>query len=190
MRLIAGKFKGRVLRTAHGPGYRPAMARVREALFSCLGSLGVVWEGARVADLFAGSGALGLEAASRGAVRVVLVELAAAAVRVLRHNVATLGLEPGRVQVVRMDVRRWVTQDPGLWDVVFVDPPYGQGLLFPVLAGLPRLVAPGAVVAAEMEAALDPPATPWSLVRNTLYGQTRICLWRNESPSIQGLSIP
>ncbi len=180
MRIIAGKLKGRVLQSAHGPGYRPATGRVREALFSSLGSLGVVWEGARVLDLFAGSGSLGLEAASRGAGRVLLVERAAAAVRVLFANVKALGIARDQVQVVRMDVRRWVAQAEGTWDVVFVDPPYGQGLLAPVLAEIPRLLAPGAMVVAEMEASLPPPPTFLMLVRNVLYGQTRICIWQNE----------
>ncbi|HCF05887.1 MAG: rRNA (guanine966-N2)-methyltransferase [Desulfomicrobiaceae bacterium] len=180
MRIIAGVFKGRVLRTACGPGYRPATGRVREALFSTLGSLGVCWQGAQVADVFAGSGALGLEALSRGASQAVFVELAASAARVLQDNIRFLGLTAAQAVVVRMDALRWVQRASGPYHVVFVDPPYGRGLLAPVLAALPALLAPGAVVVAETEASLDVSPTPWNLVRDTLYGQTRIRIWQSE----------
>ena len=180
MRIIAGTFGGRVLGTARGPGYRPATGRVREALFSALGSLGVRWQGIQVADIFAGSGALGLEALSRGASRAVFVERAAAAARVLQDNIRSLGLTPEQASVVRMDALRWVQQASGPYHVVFADPPYGRGLLAPVLAALPALLAPDAIVVAETEAALEIASTPWNLVRDTLYGQTRIRVWQNE----------
>lgn len=180
MRIIAGAFKGRVLRTACGPGYRPATGRVREALFSALGSLGVHWEGARVADIFAGSGALGLEALSRGASYAVFVEMAASAARVLQDNVRALGLSSEQAEVARMDARRWAQRASGPYHVVFVDPPYGRGLLVPVIQALPALLASGAVVVAETEASLEIPPVPWKLVRDSLYGQTRIRIWQNE----------
>ena len=185
MRLIAGIFGGRTLRTVQGPGYRPATGRVREALFSSLGSLGLCWSGVRVADVFAGSGALGFEALSRGAARVEFVEKAPAAVLALHENCRELGLSKEQVGIVRQDALRWVRQERGPFHVVFVDPPYGKGLVPQVLAHLARMVLPGGWVIVEMEAGENIPPTPWAMLRNTLYGQTRICIWRNESQYIQ-----
>ena len=86
MRIIAGALKGRRIRTTEGPGYRPATGRVRESVFSMLESLGVDWSACRAADIFAGSGALGIEALSRGAASVLFVELAARAAGLIRTN--------------------------------------------------------------------------------------------------------
>src|SRR2546423_8936791 len=144
LRIVAGKWGGRRLRTPRGRDVRPTSDRVREALFSILGPL----DGARVLDLFAGSGALGLEALSRGAASATLVERAPAAVQVLRDNVADLGAD---AEVVAADARAYlrVAREQGAqYDLVFLDPPYraaaglGRELeLQPVLAAGARVVA-------------------------------------------------
>lgn len=122
-RVIAGVFGGRRLQTPPGQGTRPTSDRVREALFSTLDSLTHL-DGAWVADLYAGSGAVGLEAASRGAVHVTLVESAPAAARAVRANIAALGV--GEIAtLVATTVERAVAAPPaGPYDVIFADPPY------------------------------------------------------------------
>ena len=124
MRIIAGQFRGRHLRPPPGRRVRPTADRVREAWFSILGDAVV---GARVLDLFAGSGALGLEALSRGAEHVTFVELAAPSLAALRANVADLGVET-RVAIRRGDALRFVAGlDLAPYDLAFADPPYGTG---------------------------------------------------------------
>ena len=111
MRIISGRLGGRRIRTVEGEGYRPAMGKTRESLFSMLTSRGVVWEGARVLDLFAGSGSLAFEAVSRGAALAVLVENSAAAARCLADNIRQLGVEDC-VRLIRDDVRKPSTTRP------------------------------------------------------------------------------
>lgn len=120
-RIVAGAARGRSLGVPAGRGTRPTTDRAREALFSTLDSL-VDLTGARFLDLFAGSGAVGLEALSRGAAEVVLVETDAGAARVIGDNVAALDL-PG-ARVVRDKVERFLDCAPETFDVVFADPPY------------------------------------------------------------------
>ena len=177
MRIIAGGLGGRVL---EGEGYRPAMGRTREALFSMLTARGLVWREARALDLFAGSGSLAFEALSRGAPNALLVENAAPAMRCLQENVAALGLE-GQARLVKEDVLRFLKrQPPEGFDLVFMDPPYRKNLAEPALRALADRgwLAPGAFVTAEIEkdVALTPPAS-FNLLAERLFGQTRICIW-------------
>lgn len=124
MRIVAGEWGGRRIAAPPGRATRPTTDRVREAWMSAVAAH---LPGARVLDLFAGSGALGLEALSRGAARAVFVEQAPAALRVLRQNVDTLGAAP-RAEVVRTDAIRYAEGlEPGAYDVAFADPPYGAG---------------------------------------------------------------
>jgi 16S rRNA (guanine966-N2)-methyltransferase len=124
MRIIAGEFRGRRLRPPPGRQVRPTTDRVREAWFSIVGEAVV---GARVLDLFAGSGALGLEALSRGAGHVTFVELAAPSIAALRANVAELGVEDA-VAIRRAEALRFVRAlERGAYDLAFADPPYGTG---------------------------------------------------------------
>jgi 16S rRNA (guanine(966)-N(2))-methyltransferase RsmD len=150
MRVIAGRWGGRRLQAPPGQATRPTSDRVREALFSVLGERVA---GARVLDLFAGSGALGIEALSRGATGATFVDSAPAAVRALRANLAVLGAD---ADVRRQDVARFLAGAPTAarqYDLVFLDPPYrlaGRlgGTLSPIL---PAALAPGAVVVAESD---------------------------------------
>ena len=121
IRIIAGEFKGRRLKTPTGDKVRPTADRVREAWFSILQRQ---VRGARVLDLFAGSGALGLEALSRGAVSADFVEIHRASLAAIKDNVKTLKVED-RVAIHRVDGMRFAEQlAPGRYDVVFADPPY------------------------------------------------------------------
>jgi 16S rRNA (guanine966-N2)-methyltransferase len=135
MRVIGGRLGGRTLIAPSGAATRPTSDRVREALFSILGDL----EGAKVLDLYAGTGALGIEAISRGAVHATFVEHARAALRALTTNIDKLGLLPS-TQVLSMRVERALSAMPwgaAAFDVVFMDPPYAEvrnGKFEPALA--------------------------------------------------------
>lgn len=183
-RIVAGSVGGRVLQVPRS-GTRPTSERVREALFSRLEHLGVV-EDARVLDLFAGSGALGLEAVSRGARGATLVEAARAAADVCRRNAAALGLGD-RVVVVADRAERFVgpadrpgadAARPGSWDLVLVDPPYdlADAALATVLDSLVPALAPDAVVVVERSTRAPEPTWPRGLVRfdERSYGETAV----------------
>lgn len=133
MRIVAGSARGRRLRSPEGPGVRPTSDRVREAVFNSLFSAGGVG-GSTVLDLFAGSGAMGLEALSRGAESVTFVESAPAALEVLRDNVAILGFAD-RSSVVPADALRYL-EAPRRFDLVILDPPYAFDRWPEVLAGV------------------------------------------------------
>ncbi len=157
-RIVAGSAGGRTLVVPKG-ATRPTSERVREALFSRLESRGVV-DGAHVLDLYAGSGALGLEAASRGAASVTLVDSAKPAAAACRRNAAGLGL--GGVEVVAASVRSFLSGEPTTrYDLVLVDPPYdvAQEALGEVLAQLPDRLAEDAVVVVERSR--RSPGPPW-----------------------------
>ncbi len=125
MRIVAGEWGGRRIAAPPGRATRPTADRVREAWMSAVAPH---LPGARVLDLFAGSGALGLEALSRGAEHAVLVEQSPAALRVLRENVAALGADE-RARIVRSDAVRYAQElAAGSFDLAFADPPYGAGL--------------------------------------------------------------
>ena len=116
MRVVAGELGGRRLEAPRGFGVRPTGDRVREALFSILGDVG----GARVLDLYSGTGALAIEAVSRGADRAVLVDIEPA---VARRNVEALGVA-NRCEVVRTDAKRYLKRETASFDLIFCDPPY------------------------------------------------------------------
>jgi len=150
MRIIAGTYGGRRLQAPPGDATRPTSDRVREALFSILGDRVT---GARVLDLFAGSGALGLEALSRGAAAVTFVDSAPAAIRALRANLDALLAD---AEVVRADALRWLhgaARDARQYDLVFLDPPYRRAgaLGAPLSAALVPVLAEGALVVAEAD---------------------------------------
>jgi 16S rRNA (guanine966-N2)-methyltransferase len=176
--VIAGRLGGRRLKAPRGRATRPTSDRVREALFSMLGELG----GAGVLDLFAGTGALGIEALSRGAESVVFVERDARAVRVLEGNLAALGIEPGEAELRReevIDALRSARARAEKYDLVFIDPPYRrapdwQGELS---ALLPALLSPGARVVVESDRRA-PLALDMEIERQRRYGDTSITIHR------------
>ena len=175
VRIIAGAARGRPLRVPGGEGTRPTADRVKEALFS---SLQPRLPGARVLDLYAGSGALGLEALSRGAASLTAVESHPAALASLRHNVDVVGL-PG-VEVVASDVRRALRDDlPGApFDLALLDPPYRTATdeLTEVLAALADQLAPGATVVVERPARAGEVVWPPDLLTegSRRYGDTAV----------------
>lgn len=135
MRIVAGAFKGRRLASPKDKRVRPTSDRLRESLFNRLAHRNdVAIAGSRVADLFAGTGALGLEALSRGAAEAVFVEQSPAAIRLIRNNIAALGVE-GRTQALAVDARK-LPKAAAPFDLVFLDPPYGKTLLPPALSAL------------------------------------------------------
>ncbi len=169
MRVIAGSHRGRQLRAAPGTLTRPTSDRVREAIFDVLGSL-VDLGGATVVDLFAGSGALGIEALSRGAASAVFVEEAPAALRAIRGNLARLELED-RAQVVGEDALRFLRR-PRHFDLALCDPPYVFDAWDTLLAGLRASLA-----VLESRVPLAVPAG-WETVRNKRYGGTLVTVVR------------
>ncbi|WP_028574511.1 16S rRNA (guanine(966)-N(2))-methyltransferase RsmD [Desulfonatronovibrio hydrogenovorans] len=183
MRIISGKFKGRIIKTGSGPGYRPATGKVRESLFSMLESMGIDWSKARVLDIFAGSGSLGFEALSRGAGSVHFIEKSALACSIIRENIAALDISKNRAVLIKADALNYsAKKDLGHFDLIFIDPPYGQGLMEPVLNNLllgPALVS-GTLISAETEydSAQSLDHFPGlALIRDRNFGQTRILLW-------------
>ena len=153
LRIVAGRWGGRRIAAPPGRDTRPTSDRVREALFSILGPL----EGERVLDLFAGSGALGLEALSRGAERATLVERAPAALKVLRANVEALGAD---AEVVAADAGAFLRNaagQRGQYSLAFLDPPYRETAGLGRELSLEPVLAPGArvVVESDRRAPLD-----------------------------------
>ena len=176
-RIVAGSAGGRRLAVPPGRGTRPTADRVREALFSSLHALRGTLDGARFADLYAGSGAVGLEALSRGAATALLVESDPGAVAVIRGNLRTVGLAGG--EVLRGKVERVVAAPPpsGAFDVVFADPPYAtdDATVEQVLAALVRngWLADGATVVLERATRGAPLRWPEAVVaeRERRYGE-------------------
>ncbi len=171
VRIIAGKWRGRRLPVADSPGLRPTGDRVREMLFNWL--QGAV-AGRRVLDLFAGSGALGLEAASRGAAEVLLLEKQPRLAAHLRELVESLPGATG-LQVRQADALRWLDTPPEqAFDLVFVDPPFARNLWLPVLQALqqPGWLAEGGLVYVESPVRNAPPLPPgWRLLKEKASGE-------------------
>lgn len=170
MRVVAGRFKGRRLAAPRGTRTRPTADRVREALFSMLGDVG----GARVLDLYAGSGALGIEALSRGAVSAVFVERDPRAVAAIERNVEPLGVE---ATVARADALRWLERAEGQFDLVFCDPPYdvASRLAGPLAERLAAVIADDARIVTESDKR-NPLELPFPLLTERSYGHTRIAI--------------
>jgi 16S rRNA (guanine966-N2)-methyltransferase len=173
MRVVAGRLGGRRLHAPPGEGTRPTSDRVREALFSALGPLG----GEAVLDLFSGSGALAIEALSRGADRAVLVERDPRAVAVIRRNLDELGVAGDAAVVRRRDALKALRDARDAcetYDLVFIDPPYrlAAGLGPELAAALVPVLAPGARVVGESDrrAPLDLPGLGMTFERR--YGDT------------------
>ncbi len=182
MRLTGGEYSGRLLKVP-ADGTRPTQDKVRAAIFS---SLAATVPGARVLDLFAGTGALGLEAWSRGAAWIEWVESGKNALRVLRGNVAALGVPAEAGRVLAADVFRLLAAPCAgtPFDLALADPPYAEaqdkGWQAQLAAALARngWVRPGGVFVFETEGKAPPPTLPdWRLARDKTYGSTRVLIW-------------
>jgi 16S rRNA (guanine966-N2)-methyltransferase len=186
MRITSGQFKGRRLKTVDGPGMRPATDKVRQAVFSMLQARGVELQGARVLDLFAGSGAMGAEALSRGAQFAMFVEKSRKVAACLRENLLSLDLDGERWRIVAADALAFAARPARrAFDLVFVDPPYGFSLLDKTLPLLARngYLAEEGWLAAEIESSAEPPDPTEGLEAelDRTYGQTRIIAWKRST---------
>jgi len=185
VRVVAGEFRGRRIAAPRGERTRPTADRVREALFSMLGDV----SGAHVLDLYAGSGALGIEALSRGAASAVFVERDPRAADVIERNLRSLGLEE---QVLRRDAVRFLRAGSGkritpaqagpapscpTFDLVFCDPPYDSAsrLAGPLAEHLPALTSADARIVTESDKR-NPLELPFRLLTERTYGDTRIAI--------------
>jgi len=185
MRITSGVFGGRFLEVPKTAAIRPTQDRVREALFNILAP---EVRGAAFLDLFAGTGAVGLEALSRGAATATFVEANRRHAEVLKRNIAALGA--AACTVVAADAYRYISSYAGSgFTLVFADPPYALGEergYASVLATLASrgVVRPDGLFVAEMTAVQKCEETPgWDLLRDRTYGKTRLCIWRRDAKS-------
>ncbi len=176
VRIIGGRWRGTRLMVPASPGLRPSSDRVRETLFNWLMP---ALPGARVIDAFAGTGALGLEAVSRGAARAVLVERDAVLAQALRATVARLSAQAS-VEVVQGDAPDWLARQPRAgFDLAFVDPPFDADLWRPTLAALLPTLAPDAWLYIESPHGKAPALPPeWALHREGRTREVRFALYR------------
>jgi 16S rRNA (guanine966-N2)-methyltransferase len=170
VRIIAGRWRRRTIRFPDVPDLRPTPDRVRETLFNWLGQ---DLHGLRCLDLFAGSGALGFEAASRGAAEVVMTESNAAACRALMDNARQL--DAAQVRIVKLDALEFLSQSGTPFDVVFLDPPFRQGVSADLLRRVGSRLAQGGRVYVESGTPFAPPEG-WSPYRSSRAGQVHYCL--------------
>jgi 16S rRNA (guanine966-N2)-methyltransferase len=177
MRIIAGEWRGRPLQAPAGQGTRPTADRTRETLFSMLASRLGSFEGLRVADLYAGSGALGLEALSRGAAHVTLVENDPRALAAIRSNLLALQAND-RAEVNPVSAAKLASTQP--FDLIFADPPYGarSGSRVVEAVAAAGWLAPGGCLAIETEANEPVDAGDWRIDAERRVGRARLTLVR------------
>ena len=170
MRIVAGDFKGRRLHAPRGGRTRPTADRVREALFSMLGDV----SGAHVLDLYAGSGALGIEALSRGAGGALFVERDQRALAALRRNLDAVG---AHADIRRQDAMRFLARPEGWFDLVFCDPPYDDAprVAAALADALPEITRENARIVTESDKR-NPLLLPLPLLVERAYGDTRIAI--------------
>jgi len=182
VRIVGGEYRSRLIRVAARPELRPTPDRVRETLFNWLGQdLG----GMACLDLFAGSGALGFEAASRGAARVVMIEADRATLKALESSRAALGAS--QVEIVGAQAEAYLARARERFDVVFLDPPFRQNAVPMLLARLPALLQKGARVVAEADRPVEA-APPWRELKRARAGQVSFQLLRWEGHDPSGVS--
>jgi len=177
LRIIGGKFKGRKLRSVRGPRTRPTSGRTREAIFNII-ALQV--QGARVLDLFAGTGAFGVEALSRGAQSAVFIDISSHSLSVLRENLAAIPLE-NPTRAIRWDLTRdlnCLNSMPLAFDLVFMDPPYNKNMIAPALGHLrnSQSLESGARIIVEhsLLEPVEPGLLPFEMVDRRKYGKTLV----------------
>ncbi len=179
--MVAGQHRGRRLVAPDGDAVRPTSDRVREAVFNALGSLDVVHDAA-VVDLFAGSGALGIEALSRGARRVDFLDISRASLRAVEANLDALGLADAAT-VRRADALE-VLSTGGPWDLALADPPYAFDAWDELLEGLDATI-----VVIESDHAVRPPSC-WEVLRERRYGDTVVVIARSQDRDDRGRPNP
>ncbi len=169
LRVIGGAWRGRLLRFPDAPGLRPTPDRARETLFNWLGQR---LDGQVCLDAFAGSGALGFEAASRGAARVLMLDSDARVCDALRRNAQAL--DARQVDIERADALAWLARPGEAFDLIFLDPPFALDLLQPALAHAATRLRRGGKIYAESPAPLD--AEGWRVTRHSRAGLSHYCL--------------
>jgi 16S rRNA (guanine966-N2)-methyltransferase len=172
LRIVGGLWRSRVLRFPDAEGLRPTPDRVRETLFNWLGQR---LTGLACVDLFAGSGALGFEAMSRGAARVVLVERDRKVCEQLVRSARELGAED--LEVVHADAMEWLARPGERYDVAFVDPPYASGLAADALGRLGARLNAGARVYVEASEIPQSPSPAWTRLREGAAGAVKFALF-------------
>jgi 16S rRNA (guanine966-N2)-methyltransferase len=183
MRIIGGRLKGRILECPLTGAIRPTSDRLRESLLNILAhAYDEPYAGARVIDLFAGTGALGFEALSRGASFSLMVDQGAEAAALIRGNAEVLGLS-GSAQILRRDARK-LGEAPaeGRFSLAFLDPPYGKGLAPPALVALRDggwLAKDALVIVEESGKSATELPEGFSLIEERSYGQTRVIFARH-----------
>jgi 16S rRNA (guanine(966)-N(2))-methyltransferase RsmD len=184
VRIVGGLWRSRVIDVPERPDLRPTPNRVRETLFNWLGQ---ELAGLACLDLYAGSGALGFEAASRGAARVVMVEQDRVALRALEKNRAALDAK--QVEIVPGDALAYLARPAAAlrFDVVFLDPPFRQNVFPDLMRGLAKRLAPGARVYVEAAAPLET-EPPWRELKRRRAGQVsyQLLRWEGDEQSHQG----
>lgn len=170
VRIIAGEWRGRLIDFPQAEGLRPTPDRVRETLFNWLGQ---TLDGKTCLDLFAGSGALGFEALSRGAQRVVMAEQNPQVLKALRENARKLGAD--RLDLVAGDGVKTLSREGGAFDVIFLDPPFHRGILPLLLPLISDRLAPDGLVYAEAEQSFEP-GEGWEVWRRGRAGKVFYCL--------------
>jgi len=184
MRITGGRARGRILASPKGRRIRPTADLVREAVFNILGH---DLEGYRVLDLFAGTGALGMEALSRNAAFAVFVDASPGSLAIVRRNLRSCGFE-GSGAAIRRDLRRGIPQNHRLFrepfDLVFLDPPYGKGLIPPLLEEMPDkgIVEAGSriVVESARSERLPEGTACLTLLDRRIYGDTQVAFYCRE----------
>ncbi|MCD6297358.1 MAG: 16S rRNA (guanine(966)-N(2))-methyltransferase RsmD [Deltaproteobacteria bacterium] len=185
MRITGGQAKGRVLASPKGLKIRPTTDQVREAIFNIIGQ---DLSGLKVLDLFAGTGSLGLESLSRGALSALFIDSSQQSVNLIKKNLATCGHQ-GSGAAIKRDLRRGITLNHPLIkesvDLVFVDPPYRNNIISFLLEELStkEVVSSGSLVVAESSKSESPPVSlkPFQMVDTRLYGITRISIYEYEA---------
>ncbi len=176
MRVITGSAKGKRLATPEGKDVRPTSDKVKEGIFS---ALQFDIEGRRILDLFAGSGQLGIEALSRGAESAVLVDSSAVSIRIAKQNVENCGFSD-RARVIQLDYSAFCAMSRDTFDIVFLDPPYNEGLLSnAVKAVLPLMSDYGLIVCEHPpEVKLEESVGGFSIFKTYRYGKVNVTVYR------------
>ena len=178
VRIIGGRWRGTRLPVADSPGLRPSSDRVRETLFNWLQP---ALPGARVLDLFAGTGQLGIEALSRGAARCVFLDENREAVNIVMKNCKNCGVfDRSRVNIG--EAARYLSACHEQFDIVLLDPPFHTGTLEKILPGVDKCLAPGGIVICESETGLVLPAEVGGMTLKKQYKYGKVLLWKYGKP--------
>lgn len=185
MRVIAGIYRRRLLKEADQQATRPTTDKNREMVFNVLGQF---FEGGRALDLYAGTGAMGIEALSRGCVHVTFVDRDPAAIRTIDDNLNTLCVSRGAVNVVKAEAEAWLSKEPGpRYDFIFLDPPYALGAVPKAIRIIAerRLLSPEGVIVAETDRTFEnaPDIAGIALYREIPAGNSKFAFYHWGEPS-------